>query len=445
MGVSRKKSLAPEYRVAGALARHLGSDSGLTLAYSGGLDSSVLLQLLVGLQPRFGYRLSAAHVHHGLSPNADAWAAFCEARCAALGVPLKVIPVRIEGRARYGVEAAARQARYAKLLAVDTDFVALAQHRDDQAETVLLQLLRGSGPAGLAGMPEIRRGRPALLRPLLECGRDELEAYAREQGLEWVDDESNRDTGLRRNFLRHRVMPLVREGFPQADDTLARSARHLAECQDLLDELGHLDAGGAIMNGELNLERLAVLSEGRAKNLLRMFLRDQGVPMPGERLLTEALRQLTDADTDADPMIALGPWRLRRYRGRVRMEQFRSAAAEEVWPWRGEPELGLGMGRICFREAMGKGLDRERLLSGQVHVRLRAGGEKLQPDCRRPRRRVKSLLRESGIAPGRRELLPFLFVGEELVWVAGLGYACDWQAGHGRPGIVVEWRANDLI
>jgi tRNA(Ile)-lysidine synthase len=444
MGVSRKKSLRPEFRVAKALARHLGSDSGLTLAYSGGLDSSVLLQLLASLRSRFGYRLSAAHIHHGLSPNADAWAAFCQARCAVLGVPLKIIPVRVEGRARHGVEAAARQARYAQLLALDTDFVALAQHRDDQAETVLLQLLRGSGPAGLAGMPEVRGGRPALLRPLLDFGRDELEAYARDQGIEWVDDESNRDTGLRRNFLRHRVMPLVREGFPHADDTLARSARHLAECQDLLDELGRLDAGGAIVNGELSLERLAVLSEGRAKNLLRTFLRDRGVQVPAERQLAEALRQLTDAGPDADPVIAIGPWRLRRYRGRVRLEQDRSAVAA-AWPWRGEPELGLGAGSLCFRETTGEGLDRERLLSGPVHVRLRAGGEKLQPDCRRPRRRVKSLLRESGIAPGHRERLPFLFAGEELVWVAGLGYACGWQAGRGRPGIAVEWRANDLI
>lgn len=406
----------------------------LCVGYSGGLDSSVLLHMLAGLRAEFGYHLSAVHVHHGLSEEADAWATHCRAACAALEVPLHSERVRVE-RAGQGLEAAAREARYRVFAGLATDSLALAHQRDDQAETVLLQLLRGAGPKGLAAMPAERAlGAIKLLRPLLDVTRGEIDAYARAHGLSWVDDVSNADAALRRNAVRHQLLPRIETLFPDAGQTLARTAGQFAEAADLLDALAELD--GAACRDGLEVARLRALDAARGRNLLRRYLELHGVPIRRERL-REALTQMLGAGEDAEPAIDFGAVTLRRFQGRLALVGKTPPPVAREWVWRGEAELDLGAaGRLAFRATLGQGVR----LPARATVRLRAGGEKLRPDALRPARTLKNLLREAAVPPWLRARLPLIYVDDRLAWVAGIGADAAFQPGADAPGWLIAWR-----
>jgi tRNA(Ile)-lysidine synthase len=382
----------------------------LAAGLSGGVDSVVLLHLLRGLAPRHGYTLSAVHVHHGLSPNADAWARFCRKLCRDWGVPLVVRRVRIQKQGR-GLEAAAREARRAVFARLRADAIALAHQLDDQAETVLLNLLRGAGTRGAAAMPAAGRlGGKILLRPLLAVPRREILAYARAHALAWIEDQSNRDDALTRNFLRLRVGPLLEQRFPRWRESLARAARHFAAA----------DAGASVA--------------------LREFLDARGLRAPSEAKLIELLKQLTSRG--ARTMIRHDGARLRVYRGAVQIDRSGEPMPFAAMQWRGEPRLpipALG-GELRFRRASGRGIAAALLDGRALSVRLRGAGERLRPDPRRPRRTLKNLFQEAGVPPWERERLPMLFCGSALVWVPGLGVDAAWQAGSGARGIVPEWR-----
>lgn len=226
-----------------ALQRLGATSRRICVGLSGGMDSVVLLTLLSRLRVTLGLQFSAIHVHHGLSPNADQWACFCTSLCAANSIPLEVVRVNIDQSLPGGVEALARDARYAAFNKVDADFLALAQHADDQAETVLHQMLRGTGLRGMAGMGEVRtlRHELRLIRPLLGVSRAEIEAFAREHRLEWIEDESNADTVFTRNFIRQELAPKLAERFPHYRESLARAGRHAAEADDMLSALAAID------------------------------------------------------------------------------------------------------------------------------------------------------------------------------------------------------------
>lgn len=366
----------------------------VAVGLSGGVDSVVLLHLLREMRRRAGFRLEAIHVHHGLSPHADAWARFCRSLCLRWRVPLAVRRVRVVRRGR-GLEAAARAARRSAFEAHPAEVIALAHHLDDQAETVLLNLLRGAGVRGAGGMPVVGRlGGKSLWRPLLAERRASLVAYARAHGLRWVEDESNADASLTRNFLRLRVGPVLETRFPRWREALGRAARHMARADD------------------------------RAERALRAYLRRAGLRAPSEAKLAEMLRQLTGrgARTAIEHDGAL----LRVYRGRVSVEKAPAQAA----------------GELRLQPARGKGIDAARLARSRLTLRARSGGERMQLDVRRPRRTLKNLFQEAGIPPWRRERLPLLYCGDELVWVPGLGVAAGWQAPRGAPGVVPEWRED---
>lgn len=421
-------------RVACFLRRHPPGQR-LGVGYSGGLDSTVLLHLLADLRGEFGYHLSAIHVHHGLSREADAWAEHCRRQCLELNVPLRVENVTVN-RAGLGLEAAAREARYRVFSGQEADAVALAQQRDDQAETVLLQLLRGGGVKGLAAMPEKRAlGSIQLLRPLLDVSRDEIAAYAAARGCAWVDDESNADTALRRNALRHRLMPMLEEMFPGAAVTLARAAAQFAESATLLDDLARQDGADAGPEG-LPVARLAQLDTARARNLLRHYLESHGISIQRDRL-HEALEQMLQAREDAQPGVDFGAAALRRFRGRVVLVKHPSPSDARIWHWRGEAELDLGaVGKLCFSAAVGQGVR----LPERATVRLRAGGEKLRPDAPRPARTLKNLLREAAVPPWLRERLPLIYLDERLAWAAEIGADAAFRAGPDEAGWLISWR-----
>src|SRR5712675_402445 len=371
MGSSRNSSSSelPE-RAAAVLAPAIFPGAHLALGLSGGVDSVALLSILLELAPALKVSLRAVHVNHGISPNAARWAEFCTGLCARSGIALQLETVDIGPYRNLGLEGAARRARHEVFARVDADFIVLAQHRDDQAETLLLRLLRGAGARGLAAMSPLKSlagARSRLLRPLLAVSRAEIESYARLRGLEWVEDESNADTIRRRNFLRHQVFPLLERQFPAARATIARAAAHLAEARELLDEMARTDLERCSGPEGVDARDLLQLGDARAKNLLRYWCETRGI----------------------EPLSA----------ARIRA-QLRAAA---------------------------------------VTVRLRRGGERLRLDARRPRRTLKNLFQEQGVPPWRRDRLPLVFCGEELVSIPGIGDACEFRAAPGEAGLIVTW------
>ncbi|MFS2200468.1 tRNA lysidine(34) synthetase TilS, partial [Pseudomonas sp. Pseusp3] len=290
------------------------------IAYSGGLDSTVLLHLLAHLAKTESLpALSAIHVHHGLQAVADAWPEHCRSVCAALGVPLQIVRVQVQPGA--SLERAARDARYHAFSEVirPGEVLLTAQHRDDQAETLLFRLLRGAGVRGLSGMPRQRPlGKGHLLRPLLDATRAELEAYAAAHQLRWIEDPSNQDRQFSRNFLRHQVFPVLTTRWPQAMATMARSAAHLSEAQGLLDELAQIDLNQARTANEfdwlglpsLELASLEKLSAARQRNALSHWLE------PLTRLPDtdhwSGWEDLRDATGDACPVWRLAEGELHR-------------------------------------------------------------------------------------------------------------------------------------
>ncbi len=429
-------------QVAACLKRHLRPASRLTVGYSGGLDSSVLLHLLAALRQTADFSLAAVHIHHGLSPQADAWAQHCAQVCRALAVPLALHRVEVQLRGE-GLEAAARAARYRVYAGLDTDFLVLAHHRDDQTETVLLQLLRGASLKGLAAMPELRplASGCGLLRPLLAATRAEISAWALARGIAWIEDESNADLRLARNALRQAVLPPLTERFPDAARALAQAAAQFAEAAALLDALAEQDGRDAISSDGLDLAVLHALPEPRARNLLRRYLEQAGVEIHQEAL-HEALRQLLTARQDAQVRVDFGACALRRHRHWALLDPVSPAGGAgkaAVTPWQGETCLDLGVaGRLFFQAAIGDGV---RLLPGQVSIRQRTGGERMRPGVGRPRRTLKNLLREAAIPAWQRAALPLVYRDETLVWAARLGADSDFLAGPGEPGWLISWQA----
>lgn len=452
MAGSRKSKPNLLVHVAEVLSQHVRPEQRLILGLSGGRDSVALLDILYRLAPRLGFSLAALHVNHQLSRNACHWEGFCRELAADRGVPLVVERVAVDPKDPRGLEAAARDARYAAFARCKGDFLVLAHHQDDQAETLLLQLLRGAGPQGLAAMPALRqladpgRHAPGLLRPLLQVPRAQIEAYAASRRLSWVDDESNDDIARDRNYLRREVLPVVARRFPGYRQTLARAASHLAEASSLLAEVALQDAGGALRQGRLQLATLKQLAPSRRKNLLRWYLGYSGITAPSTATLEELLRQLTDARADRNLVFRFGDLEARRYRGELWLTPVLPAVdAGFCVPWHGEARLGLGYGRgtLAFKRGRGRGIKLAVLQGGAVSVRARSGGERFRPSCERPRRSLKNLLQEQGVPPWQRFCLPLMFCGDALVWVPGIGVDCAFQAGPGEPGLEIIWEAGD--
>lgn len=466
---SRAASSDLASRVAAQLRDIVKPSDRLVAGLSGGVDSVALLDCLRRVARKLRFRLSALHVNHQLSPNAARWSGFCRDLCKARGIPYR--SVKIEVRRGDSLEAAARAARYGEFARQPCDFIVLAHHRDDQVETLLLQLLRGAGVKGLAAMPLLReegRGRRAegkgkqlhergsssliphpsflrILRPLLDATREEILDYARKRGLKWIEDESNQEIYFQRNYLRHEVLPAIARRFPAYRATIARSIGHLAEAARLLDEVAAADGAGQVEDGALAVGALRRLPPGRARNLLRYFLGAHGINMPGAGRLEEALRQALAAKQDARVLIELDGFELYRFRGRLHaVPRLPPVRKEYTRLWRGErmlalPELG---GILAMTPSRGHGVSLERLRGRAVTIRLRRGGERLQPDCRRPRRSLKNLLQERRVPPWERGRLPLIFCGGKLVWAAGIGVDCAFQAKAGGAGVEPVWSTH---
>lgn len=436
--------------VAARLEAAVPAGAAVCVGLSGGLDSVALLDVLARIATGRGHALSAVHVHHGLSPNADAWARFCAQLCEARRIALSIERVRVARDAPEGLEGAARAARYAIYAAREEPFVALAHHLDDQAETVLLQLLRGTGLRGLAAMPEVRAlagSRVRLFRPLLGVPRGVLHAYARAHGLHWVEDESNASLGHDRNFLRHEVAPRLDDRFGGWREAARRCASHAAGASALLDELARLDGVPAACGEGLALD--ASLAPARRANAVRAFLALEGLAMPSESRLAEIAHQLYDARSDARVRIFHDGAALVRHRGIARAVRGLAAPHASPWrvEWRGEEriELGAGRGEVRFDRALGAGISAQLGLAGDWHFAPRQGGERLRLASGGPSRTLKNLLREAAIPEWQREHLPILFRGPRVAWVPGIGVASEFSCAPGARGLVPAWSADAIF
>lgn len=419
----------------------------LCCALSGGIDSVVLLDLLVRLKPEFRYELSAAHVHHGLSPAADEWQGAVEARCAALGVPLRIFRVEVPRASAEGLEAAARRLRHAALGAVACDWLAFGHHRDDQAETLLFRLFRGTGVRGAGAMVAVERadaGQPARIRPLLDSGRDEIAAWAHTHGLQWAEDESNADCRFARNHIRHQVLPAVKASFPGAPAALARAAAHFREAGALLDEIAVMDetaCGGRL----LERERLLALTDARVCNLLRFQVRRQGLAAPPSARLNEALRQIRETAPTRPLHLPLGEAACCVYRGKVWLEAL-APPVPAVLSWQGAKQLPMvlpwGSGRVRLLRQTGAGIALASLQAAhEVRLATRWPGLRLRLARERPSRTFKNLCQEAGIPAWMRERLPVLEIDGAAAWVGGLGVDAAFACAPGEDGLVPEWEA----
>ena len=440
-----------EQRVLAELSQWVRPGSIVLAGFSGGLDSSVLLTLLSRIATDLKCSVRAVHVHHGLSPLADEWVSFCAERCAGLQIPFAVERVDVNPYRDLGREGAARAARYAAFARHPADALALAHQRNDQAETVVIQLLRGAGPAGLAAMPSVREANGApwslVVRPLLDATRHDIESYATEHRIPWIEDDSNKDTTLDRNFLRHAIMPLLEARFPGAVARIARSAVLAAEASALLDELGREDLKRLLVSDRIgeavDLAALRGLGDVRARNALRAWFRARSVEIPGAAALQEVLRQLVHARDDATPRMDAGDHSLLRYRGFLYLERARAIPTGYSAPWHGEdrlPLVSLG-GVLHFKAEEGRGVDARRLRDSAVSIRLRRGGERLRLVAHGPSHSLKNLLQARGVPPWRRSTWPMLYSGEELVCVPGVGEQPHWLAPPGTPGVIISWEA----
>ncbi len=425
----------------------------LRVALSGGLDSTVLLEGLCRLReklPPDGLR--AVHVHHGLHPDADAWARHCEALCARLDVPLEVLEADARPAPGESPEAKARAVRYAALATALLPGEALltAHHADDQLETVLIQLLRGGGVAGLAAMPAVATFGPGLhLRPLLAFTRADLADWAAREGLSgWLRDPANEELRYARNHLRSEVLPAVRTHWPGAAAAVARSARHCAEAAGLLEELAALDAVTGVAGTAIRIPALRSLSPARRRNLVRWQARRLGLAVPDESRLTTLLEQVLEAAPDARPQVEWGEVVALRHDELLWLAPASSLplpAKDIDWPDPRAPlVLGAGLGHLALVPSEWGGLGEAALAAGPWRVVPRRGGERLALPGRPGHRALKKLLQQQGMPPWIRARLPLVEIGGRLAAAGGLWVDTAFWAPPGEPAWRLEWTGSAL-
>jgi tRNA(Ile)-lysidine synthase len=415
----------------------------LTVAYSGGLDSTVLLHVAATALTARGYSVDACHIHHGLSPNADAWATHCASTAAALGIPLAIHRVTVTDAAGEGIEAAARAARYAALARANAAAVLLAHHERDQAETLLIQLFRGAGAHGMAAMPAIsHRGGMRFIRPWLAVKHAQLCAYAQAHDLRWIDDESNNDTEYTRNWVRHTVLPPLTQRSPSIIGNVARAARQMASAADLLDDLARQDMQVNPVGGLL-LAPLQPLRVDRRCNVLRLWLRQHHLRATSTARLEDVHAQLLHACDEALIAIDHDGAVIRRYQGIAYVTR-------GTWEWQA-PIRWLGEERLHLRPAGGQVSflpakatpGRLRLpAAGEVwELGKRSGGERFAIGPTRPRRNLKQHFQSAQLPPWLRANAPVLRCDGDVAWVAGVGVAAPYWAKPEEEGITLDWDA----
>jgi tRNA(Ile)-lysidine synthase len=420
--------------------------TGLVLGLSGGADSASLSAAVVAMGASFrALHVRAVHVDHGMQAAAAAFRDACAALCRRLDIPLTVVRVAIHCPPGASLEAAARDARYAALARElePGECLLTAHHCEDQAETLLLQALRGAGIKGMSAMPVCRPlGRGWHLRPVLQVPRAELLAFGAHLAAACAVDPMNEDVRFDRSYLRRQIWPLIEARWPGANAALSRTARHAAEAQELLDHAAVADLA-LLRDGEaLSVPGLRTLTPAARVNALRFWLCEAGVEPPAAARLTEALRQLLEAQIDHLPQIVWGDHALRRYRQRVFLTRAHPPRLEGTLRWPVNPgarvELGPRLGELRWIARIG-GIDPKKLPQ-TLSVHRRGGGESLRPTAQAKTQSLQHLCQSRGVLPWMRDALPLVFAEDALIAVADLWAEARFRAAPQDEGLAIDWR-----
>lgn len=425
-----------------SLVQRLSSHRQFLVAFSGGLDSTVLLhQLVCWRQQEPGVSLRAIHIHHGISQNADGWVAHCQAQCAEWQVPLVIERVTL-AQSGAGLEAEARAARYQAFreALLPGEVLLTAQHLDDQSETLLLALKRGSGPAGLSAMPvSAAFADTQLIRPLLYETRATLLLWAQRHGLRWIEDESNQDDAYDRNFLRLRVLPLLNARWPHFAEAAARSAALCGEQEMLLDELLADELSRLLGDeGSLAIEPMLSMSGPKRAALLRRWLSHLGATMPSRETLTRLWQEVALAREDAAPCLRLGEYEIRRFQQRLWWLKTRPGQTDSAIEWQ-NPHAPLTLPAGLEQVYLSPGGDiRPPRAEETVSIRFKAPGM-LHVVGRHGGRKLKKIWQELGVPPWLRDTTPLLFYGDALIAAAGRFVTLDGR-GDTEDGVQFCWQ-----
>lgn len=392
------------------------------VGYSGGLDSHALLHLCAKFSK---LPVRAVYIHHGLQDEADQWSEHCSEVCAALQIPFKTLHIDASKRSGESPEETARKARYAALKSEleSGDCLLTAHHQDDQSETVLLQLFRGAGVAGLAAMPVIREMNQTFhARPMLSFSRDGIHDYAKENDLKWIEDPSNADTDFDRNLLRHDIIPVIKNRWPQLGDSLSKMASQQQDALEIIEAMAGIDLASIVTQQShvIDMAGLSKLSRARQLNVLRSWIHQCAHDAPTANVLHQVIASVLPAADDARPEVCWGESEICRYQGRLYCLKRIEHDASASFDWNPGEKLvidRLGI-ELSTEQVRSQGLKPE-LLDQRLTVAFRQGGEKIRPAGRKNTHSLKKLMQEAGIPPWQRSRIPLLYFNDELICVYG--------------------------
>ena len=415
------------------------------IGLSGGVDSMVLLHILCLLRVNIKLTINAIHINHALSKNSLDWVKFCEEQCEKLKINFISEEIDITKDLKMGVEGAARKKRYEVFKAHQKGILVLAHHQDDQAETLLLQLFRGSGLKGLASM-QLYDSENFFWRPFLKIKKEIIEDFAKTFSVQFIVDESNEDLNFDRNFLRKKVLPLIKTRYPNISQTISRSASNIAEGLNLNETIAKEDAQKFISDNQsvLSLSVLQEIPKERVVNLIRWWLGHNQQPMPNKKTMDELFRQIISVKKDSMINVSVSPlMSVREYQDQI----FLVVKGEKKNPyemiWRGEDEINLpDNSRLLFKKKKGKEASLLKLDVGALRIQNRVGGERFKPKERQPTRTLKYLLQSSRIPPWERDSIPLFFSEDQLVAVPNFGIHYDFQTQEGEVGWHIIWEKN---
>lgn len=418
------------------LLNYLTKASRLYIAFSGGMDSHVLLHLCASVTA-FKEKITAVYVDHGLQKEAESWPKHCQTTAAELGVSFIALRVNASTRQGESPEEAARNARYKALkpLVDIDDLLLLAHHKEDQLETVLLQLFRGSGLRGLSGIPKrIEFGKGFIMRPLLEVSKLDMTDYAEKQQLNWVEDPSNQACNFDRNFMRHTILPLLKQRWPSLDKTVSRSAQHCSDAQQLLTE-SLRDLFNLAYNPfdqSIELKKLEALTSRQLNWVLRHWFETLRLKPPRQKVLQAIVEQLIQAAEDAIPKIQHQDHLILRYKQKLfclSAQTFQREPNRIVWPTQ-NTVLRLANGYSLTLVEAESGISKKLWHTAKVTVSSRQGGEKIKLPGRKNHHDLKKLYQEAQIPPWERDVRPLVFLNEQLAAIAGL-WVAEWAWSEG--------------
>ncbi|WP_394752450.1 tRNA lysidine(34) synthetase TilS [Crenothrix sp.] len=403
------------------------------VGYSGGVDSHVLLHLCASIVD-LKHKITAVYVHHGLQPEADNWAKHCQHTACELGIDFKMLRVDASPKHGESPEEAARNARYTALKAlIDVDCALLvAQHREDQLETVLLQLFRGGGLRGLSGMPETMAfGQGVLLRPLLNVAKQDIDDYARVQQLRWIEDPSNAQNDYDRNYLRNDILPLLKQRWPALDKTVSRSAAHCASAEILITQIAR-QWFSSVFNADDNtllLSQLQAFEASQQQHIIRAWFQQLALKMPAQAFVQRIFQEVIHARQNSDPILAGQGISIRRYRDKLYCLKHspQPLLADFIWP-NTITSIALGDNRTLSCVPASSGIPVEYWRNAKIVVRFRVKCEKISLPARVDHHSLKNLFQEAGIPPWDRLMLPFIYLDDKLAAVGDKWISSDFYS-----------------